>query len=218
MPHEVDFKITVDQGEESVAARFEDDEWERMQAYLRHAEELRSISLFQEPDPTKLQIHGKQGEPVRFEATLPEWDKVVVFLHKLRPLILSDEYAPFDRVRGFISRRIRNGGLRALLKRYNRQYDGRRLQDTIRIDVGLSIGPINLLSERTLKDWLNSKEYHRDPDLRSKIEEVNLTIPPDAFRVLMLLLLTEKARAIFGVAQVVEVILGKQREAVTLSQ
>jgi hypothetical protein len=77
----------------------------------------------------------------------------------MRPFILQDEPASFVKVCSLVGKRIELPPIRELLRRLRRDFDGRSFRETIQIDVN----EIMLNSERTLTDWLNSHEYHRDP-------------------------------------------------------
>lgn len=68
-------------------------------------------------------------------------------------------------------------------------------------------------SEKVLFDWLNSYEYHRDAEKREFTDRLDEALPLEASKVIFLSLLTDKAEAIFNVATLVRVVLGKQKSA-----
>ena len=68
-------------------------------------------------------------------------------------------------------------------------------------------------SEKVLFDWLNSYEYRRDEEKREFTDRLDEALPLEASKVIFLSLLTDKAEAIFNVATLVRVVLGKQKSA-----
>ena len=193
---------------------FEDHEWQKIEAYLEEADKLWNtkfiLKVNQGKDPTSLTIRGDSEEGLVFKTKLPPWKDVELLLHRLRPFVLHNEFASFNVVRSIISRRFENQDLRKYLKFLNNQYEGKNLERNFGIAVGIPMGKVNVISESTLRDWLNSEEYHRDQDLKRKMHEIQVVIPPNAFRAIMIMLLTEKARAIFGLARILEPIVDRE--------
>ena len=157
----------------------------------------------------KLNIRFDPGEDLRFESQLPPWDDVIVFLHRLRPIYLQNEATHFYRICNFISHRIAHEYVRAIVSANRDLYSGRHMRSMLRI----SVNEVVLNSEKALANWLNSHEYHRDSDKREFIESLNPVFPLDASRVIFLSLLTDKLKAMSGIAALVSVILGKSRSA-----
>jgi hypothetical protein len=58
---------------------------------------------------------------------------------------------------------------------------------------------------------LNSYEYHPNDEKRQFIEDLQQVLPSDALKVIFMGLLSDKAEAIFNLAEFVLVVLGKQR-------
>lgn len=66
-------------------------------------------------------------------------------------------------------------------------------------------------SERVLYDWLNSHEYHRDPDKRDSIDKLFQRIPGDLMRVLLITMLVDKMEAISSIASFIRVLLTESK-------
>jgi hypothetical protein len=202
------FSIRNDQtGEETaVQIALTDDEWSRFAAYLEQADVLVDDELVQIGVPTSSHMSVNKETGVTFSVELPPWDQVIVLLHKLRPFILNDEYASFNRVTGIIGQRFEHPFFRRVLKSQRRLYDGRRSQDLCVV----SSNGVVINSEQVLFDWLNAYEYHRDQDKKAKIESLHRLVPLDYSKDIFVAMLGDKTDAIINIAALVRVIMGKQ--------
>ena len=145
---------------------------------------------------------------------LPPWDDVMVFLHKFRPLGLKSEKTYFYRICNLLSKALSHPYLRSIIKEQRRVYSGKRMQSGFQI----RSNDVLLNSEKVLFDWLNAYEYHRDKEKREFIEGLHKMLPLEASKVIFLSLLTEKAKAIFNLATLVRVVLGKQKTVSGISR
>ena len=66
--------------------------------------------------------------------------------------------------------------------------------------------------DKALSDWLNACEYHRDQDKRELIESLQVMLPLPALQAIFIHLLIEKTEALFEMARLVRLVLGKQSE------
>jgi hypothetical protein len=66
-------------------------------------------------------------------------------------------------------------------------------------------------SEQTLFDWLNAYEYHRDQAKRARIESLHRIIPLEHSMPILLSLVADKVQAIFQLAALILVILGREQ-------
>jgi hypothetical protein len=64
-------------------------------------------------------------------------------------------------------------------------------------------------SDQVLRDWLNSHEYHRDPDKREAIDTLFNSFPGDFARGILISMIVDKVRAIGNLASLAAVLLGK---------
>jgi hypothetical protein len=207
MPHKYALSLKIDNvdGEISVSGEFSDDEWDRLEAFLQYSGELTKVRFLHSAERGCLRISGEHDRLI-IEAVLPpDWDEVIVFLHKLRPFILEDEGTSFDKVSGLLGRKLDHAYFRSLLKQCRRLYTGKIDQSLIQIWSNEEL--IN--SEKVLLIWLYAHEYHRDTEKREFIDGLHQMLPLDASKVMFLGLLLDKADAIFGLADLVRVVLGK---------
>ena len=133
--------------------------------------------------------------------SLPDWNQVIVFLHKLRPLLLEDEKTNFYKIRNLLAKKLDNPHFRNLLTQYHQLYSGKKAQSEVQI----KSNEIVLNSEDTLLDWLNSYEFHRNEDKRKFIESLHQMLPLDVSKVIFLRLLLDKAEAIHRLADFIRV-------------
>ncbi len=208
MSHKVKLSIVPEDGQAKLTAEGEipDDEWAILESFHQFAGELISTKFVQDGMPSSLKMSGNSEDRITFQTQLPNWDDVVVFLHYLRPLYLQNEATSFGRVANIISRRLANQQMRGLIELQKRIYSGKLLQSGFRVSVNDHV--VN--SDEVLSSWLNSYEYHRDPDKRQFIEMLNQMLPLAAAQVLFIQLLVEKVKAIATLFSVTAVLLGHE--------
>jgi hypothetical protein len=212
-PHTVKLSLKEKNAAETVSieAEIPADEWAVLESFYQYSGELLSTKFVQEGMPSSLRIQGSSDGPITFETQLPNWDDVVVFLHYLRPLFLQSERANFYAACTIIARRLANPQIQTMVRVWRDLYSGKLLRSAIRISVNDKI--VN--SEEVLSAWLNSYEYHRDPDRRQFLETIKTMLPFSAAQVLFIQQLAEKVKAISSLSSFVAVILGLQRSITT---
>jgi hypothetical protein len=196
------------QADQVVCGQFSDGEYAMLQAYLQQYDEFAASKPGREGLPCHLGIKARQGEPVVVETELPDRDTLSILLHRLRPFILKNEPASFESVAAMIGKVVPNIHIRRLLREERRLYDGRQSQELMR----LQANDVTLNSERVLYDWLNSHEYHRDPDKRGAIEALFSGLPGDLARAVLVSRLIDKANAIGHLAQLVKLLTTKDQK------
>jgi len=206
MSHRV--TLSINQKDASVTsvveAEIPDNEWDILQSFHQFSQEIMSTKFVQEGMPSSLRIKATNDGQYLFKAQLPNWDDVIIFLHYLRPIYLQNEAANFHTACNIIARRPANDQLRSMIDVQKDLYSGKLLQTAVRISIDGTV--VN--SDDVLSKWLNSYEYHRDPDKRRFIDTINQMLPLDASKVLFIQLLAEKVKAITSIASLTAVILG----------
>ncbi len=209
MAHE--YKLTLtreDTGENiSLSGKFENEDWERLEAFAQYADELMHTKLVQNGMPASLNIHLDKESGMAVSTKLPPWDDVTVFLHKFRPIGLQSESTNLYKICSILSRKLTHPYFRYMIEEQHDIYSGKELQAQFRI----RSNDILMNSEKVLYDWLNSYEYHRVKEKREFIDSLHTMLPLEASKVIFLTLLTDKARAIYNIAAFVRVVLGKQK-------
>jgi hypothetical protein len=206
-----EYKLTLtrkDTGETvPFSGKFEREIWERLEEFSQYADKLLATKFVQEGMPAALKIRWDAISGLKASPQLPLWDDVTVFLHKFRPIGLESEGTNFFKICNFLTKEITNPDFRSMIELYRELYNGKQFQ----LQFQIQSDEVVLNSEKVLWDWLNSYEYHRNKEKREFIDNLHAVFPLDASKVLFLSLLTDKTRAIAGVAALVQVILGKQK-------
>jgi hypothetical protein len=213
--HKASFKVTKPGSDEkdSVTAEFSEDEVECLRAYSRYVDELIAVKLVQDGVPCSVKLDYKEGEGTTVTSELPPDEDVVVLLHRLRPLILNNEHASFNRVTGILGKRIGEPLVRGAVKSQREIYDGRAMQRQIVVRSMAKDVEIIINSEKALFVWLNAYEYHRDQNKKREIDRYHQLMPLDHSKAFFLMLLSDKIRAIAAIARFVNIILGKGETA-----
>jgi hypothetical protein len=208
MPNKYQLNLIVeDTGEDiTLSGEFSDDEWDLLENFLKYADELFNTQLIQVGGWGELQIKWEQNS-MTVATKLPEWDPVIVFLHKFRPILLQNESTNFYKICNILAKELDHPQFRNLLSQYRDLYSGKTMQS------GLQIRHNDVLinSEKILLDWLNSHEYHREKEKQEFIDSLHKMIPLDASKIIFLRLLDHKAQGVFNLAAFIRVVLNKQK-------
>ncbi len=188
-----------------IRGEFSDQEHTVLLQYLDQYDQLSQSKPLQEGFPCQMSFKLGTGSELRVEAELPNNDTLSILLHRMRPFILTREPASYITVSGIVGRRVENEHIRQLLRRQRILYDGRQFQKTLQIVSNETI--VN--SERVLSDWLNSHEYHRDPDKREAIDALFSGMPNELMRWILVSMLVDKVESIRNLASLIAVLLGK---------
>ena len=209
MPYEYQLTLTIkDTGETiSLSGSFQADEWNLLNDFLEYADDLLNTKFVKSGMQASLNIKWEQGTGIVVSTRLPDWDEVTVFLHKFRPLGLQSEDTNFYKICNILAKELADPNFRSMISEQRKMYNGARMQSMFRIQSN----DVVLNSEKVLNDWLNSFEYHRDKEKRKFIESLHEMFPLDASKVLFLQLLSDKTQAIYNIAILVRVVVGKQK-------
>jgi len=206
MPHPFQLTMKIEgRADGVVRGEFADGECAVLLHYLEQNGQLAQSKPLREGFPCDFSIMWAEGTSLEVETSLPDNDTLSILLHRLRPFILKNEPASFETVSAIIGRRIEDPYLRQLLREQRELYDGRKSRQLFRI----ASNDVVVNSERVLHDWLNSHEYHRDPDKREAVDALFERMPGDLMRAILVFMLVDKVRAIRYLASLVAVLLGK---------
>jgi hypothetical protein len=198
---------------EVASAEFEDSEISLLENYLSNTDKLLELSIVKEGIPTNINGKFTQGNEPLFDVKLPEEEKILSLLHRMRMFILNDQTASYNKITGIISKKFNNAIVRSIIKNQRAIYDGRNFQGTMQLK---SNGKI-INSEEILFLWLNSFEYHDDKDKKKQIEKLHKLLPFDVSKAIFLVLLTEKVKAILAIADLVALLIGKTNSIKTIA-
>jgi hypothetical protein len=187
------------------AGEFTDAETATLELYLEQYEAIAESPILSAGLSCNMNVEWTE-QSMRVETDMPDEDTIGLLLHRLRPFILDREQASFSSVSSIIGQHVDIPAVRDLLRRQRREYDGRAFQERMRI----SIDDVVVNSERTLKDWLNSHEYHHDADKRDDIGPLLAVFPEDFTRGVLINMLIDKMRACTNLARLVALLLGRR--------
>ena len=197
-----------------VSGTWSDDEWWALESYAKSVADLRATGMMkgmlEDGNRIQVRLNYTEGQGMELATKLPPNKDVAEFLHELRPFILTSEPASFDRVRGLLAKRLDHSSLRTLLHLALELYRG----DNTRAMFQMRSNDVLLNSERTLMEWLNAFEYHRDRQKQEAIEALHRMVPLEFSRAVFITLLVDKADAIFKLSTLVDLVLGR-RERLT---
>jgi hypothetical protein len=202
------FKLTLcteSLDEITVAGELSDAELDSLNQYLHQYDELVQCRPMQEGFPCSTTVNWDKDLGLKVEAELPDRDTLSILLHRMRPFILQGEPSSYAKVAGILGRKLDSPILRRLLQEQRELYDGRKSQQLMRI----SSGDVLINSERVLSDWLNSHEYHRDPDKRKAIDDLFARMPGELMRAVLVSLVVDKIHAVRNMATIVAFVLGR---------
>lgn len=205
------FKITLGQengSSKEISGEFTDEEAAILEQYLQHCGDLMQFKPLREGMPCNFSLDFSDQDGLKASANLPSKDDLSILLHRLRPFILQNEPSSFHRVSSIIGKRVPDDHIRNLLTEQRECYDGRQTQKMMRVVSNEMI--VN--SENVLQNWLNSYEYHRDPDKRATIDRLFASMPGDLLTGILVSMLVDKTRAVGNVSLLVAFLLGKQKE------
>lgn len=190
-----------------IKGEFDDEEWSTLLKYVEYADDLSNIELVRKGGPGKLSVNYDQNKGFSFSVDLPPEDHILALLHRLRPFVLTEEPTNFYRACSILGRAFQDDDFRKFLKSLRAYYQGQHMRDLILI----KSNDVLINSEKTLQKWLNAHEYHKDRDKQKEIELLHKILPLEASRAIFIMMLYDKLRAIMVVANLIEVLAGKQK-------
>ena len=210
MPYQLSFSAIGDDGvaKVSIAGILSDNDLRLLELYLEDADRLLRNRTAREGVPASLEIKVEAGQVVRVASEYPDADQLDALLHRLRPFVLQNEPASFDNACGAIVRCLPHPYIRGYVRELRRQYDGTDGQQV----VSITSNDVVINCERTLQDWLNGFEYHRDLDKRERIQSLHRLMTLESSMPIFMDLLGQKITAIFRLADLIAVVLGRQND------
>jgi len=212
------FKITLHKEDSDaqtvIAGEFSDLDWERLNDFVVYARELFDTKFVRNGMKSSLRIEGTPASKVKVSTELPDWEEVMAFLHRFRPILLQSESTNFYKICSLLSKEVANPDFRGMLDLQRDFFSGKHVREQFK----LQSDDVLINSEQVLHNWLNGYEYHRDKEKREFIQSLHGMLPLDASKVIFIGLLTAKVQAVNNVAGLVNVLIGKQPKIDALSR
>lgn len=198
----------------SISGEFTDGEVRTLNAYLECVDELWRTPFALKGDLGESHLNFDiRNKQVREKVLLPDWQDVKGFLHTFRPLILEDESTSFKNVARILGQHFEHEFFRNALKLQHKMYQGKNFESLVQIRAN----GVLLNSHKTLFNWLNAHEYHRDDEKADALEELHQLFSLEVSKTIFLRLLWDKAIACLNIASLIKVALGKESEITMLS-
>jgi hypothetical protein len=131
-------------------------------------------------------------------------DEKDLLMYRLRPLILQEEPFSFYNVANILGKGVSDRRVRRFLKSERSRFSGEYWRKMWQISCDETL----LNSEEMFRKWLNSAEYHRDPDKRREVEELIRQSVPGLFQWVQTTMTFEKVEAVGNVAALARVVVG----------
>lgn len=193
---------------ESVSIAINPEECGTLRLYLAEYERLMACRPMQAEIPCEISFSTSEGGGLTIESEVPSEDDRAVLFHRLRPFILAEEPASFERVAGLLGRQISQPVVRNLLALQHQLWRGQAFASQGLIKVNGR----RLNGERLFMTWLNGVEYHRDLEKMASVESTQRLHFFRFFDWVLVNLLTDKLRAISNLAALVALVLGDSSE------
>ena len=176
----VKLKLIFDEPHEEhiLSGAFTDAHLQLLEEFNEYVEELGNTKLVSNGLPEHKGFGWTKESGFTANTNDVEMEHVYAFLHKLRPLNLSQEPASFERTSALVGKRFPNKGLRKQPKMIRNLYNKGEYSALFQV----TIANMPLFINEALSQWLNGIEYHRDPEKRSKIKEVEDVISKEHTR------------------------------------
>ncbi len=195
--------IDSDSEKTELAGRFLPQDWRLLQDYLRAVYELLETRYVKKGMPASLHVSWQREAGLTITPTLPDWEEVMVFLHRFRPVGLQSEPVYFFKVVNLLGRKLAHPQIRSLLGGLREQFSGY-------VGYTFHINDAVVTSEDVLHKWLNAYEYHRDRDKQEFIGDLHRSFPLDATKTMFLNMLHQKMIAVRNLAAIIRVVVGEQ--------
>lgn len=193
-------KITHETGnEEFVDFEFTDEQVRVLRAYCKDAWKLRNSAIYGDKAANKFSLSWTEadgitfiGDPIDDEA----WD---AGMHRLRPLILSNEPASFYNVASLLAKQVKNGPIHARLRHLRKKFKGELMPAQLTwFDAG---APVSM--EAIFDRWLNAFEHHRDHEKQDFFSRTKTLASQHQMRHFVNMHAAEKLRAIMGLFKLI---------------
>lgn len=179
-----------------------------LNGYLEACDRLAESKWIQEGMWSTFNMQMRSPNYVHTSAILPDWDDVIVVLHKYRPIGLQQEPTFFGRVVNVLAKNIDVPFFREVLDRFRQKFAGKDFQSLIKITSNGTV--VN--AEEVLNAWLNAYEYHQDREKRVFVDDLHRLVPLDSSKAVLLQFLAERIEAALALAEEIRVVLGKRKQ------
>lgn len=188
---------------EVVIGQFSDQEMERFKSFVQYVARVRDSTILQSGLPAITNMSWNANEGMKFSCPPVANADLHELLHVLRPLILQREHCSFHNIASIFGAKFENVLIRSQLKELRRFFENGELSFYMQIHVG----DTPLLSDNTLKLWLNGEEYHTDLDKAQAWKGLEESLNVENTRAIVISLIQSKVKALFRLEYLVNLVI-----------
>ncbi len=172
--------------------------------FAQYAKELGECEYIQSPKQATFNFKWEVGKGHSSNPTLPEMSVCDSFIYRLRPFVLNDESTNYLRVLKQTGKMLQDPTVHKMMKDLRHYWDGRKIRELFTLSDETGV----LNNDAMTMKYLHAFEYHRNQEKAAKFKSLQEMFGTDGLRAFYLLLLADKAKAIFQLSYLIEVILG----------
>lgn len=192
-------KFQAPDGTESWASgQIPDSDWQTLIAFKREAEAMTETLKHCESLNVSFTVKFNRME-ISSECKVPNDRDLALILHRIRPFVLNDELLNFGRTINLLKRSVRHPLMERSLRTIQELFSGKDFQRQSLI----SSGDLIVNSEQALQHWLNSEQYHRNPQRGAILQDPDSRFPPEVARAIFIAMMLDKVKAIAGLKNVI---------------
>jgi hypothetical protein len=191
-----------------VCGEFSDSEWEDFEHFVDYAEKLMETDLVKNGGPGSLNVSFNANTGLSYNTKIPDDDKLIGLLHRIRPFILNNERTQFNKICNVLSKHLEEDQFRHVTKAMKDTFSGTKINNMMSV----ISNNVKINSEEMLHKWLNAYEYHQDRSKQQELESLHKIMPLETSKALFVMMLYEKVKAIYNLANILRVIMGKENK------
>ena len=148
--------------------------------------------------PAITNMNWNQQEGFKLECPPVENSELFELLHVLRPIVLSQEPASFERVAAIVGHRFASQPLRNWLKQTRKVYE----HGVLSLYMQMQLNDQKLFHDSLLKLWLNAEQYHQDKDKAAEWAKLEDALSKENARAIIINQLQSRIRGAFDLEHI----------------
>ena len=170
--------------------------------YSKRADDLDRTDFLKHYKKLNVTLHTAVGKEPWVTGDIPSDQTLWMTFHKLRPFQLKNETTYFPKICNSLSRHFSHPSLSLLFKHWKQRFLGEWFSKSFPI-----VAVDNILNSESYFDkYVNSTEYHFDPDKGKTVKEAAQFLPLESQKALIVVLLHGKLSAITTVKSFIKLI------------
>ncbi len=202
----VKLQLSDDTGSKfDIEASFDAEDLALLASFRRFMRRIYDASLTKRGIPFVTNLNWEAGKGPTF--TAPEFTNAELheLLHVLRPVILENEDASFQKVQALLGKKFKDKHFGEHLKALRHLFDHGELSRFMQI----SVGGQKLWDKSVLHTWLNGVQYHTDAEKAEAWQKLESTLTEDNARAVIISQIHSRVKALILLDHVVSLVLGE---------